>query len=597
MATPSHSANDSCPSCRSDNETHETDRDDWIRCDACRTWYHWRCAGDGDIAAVDKWFCTACREQDPTRTITLKPPARKSTRSKPVRDYANMHSGEASADAAKWAQMLEQRAFSGDDFPRMEGERITREWLESDPSALSDPIVIEKPSGLGMKMPGDELTIEGIAEMLGGDMPVEVIDVATQSNVPGWTLARWAQYYSLQPSARDKIRNVISLEISGTKLADQVLPPRLVRELDWVEKFWPSTKKGKGHVYPKVQLYCLMGVAGAWTDWHVDFAGSSVYYHILKGSKTFLFIRPTPANLSAYERWSGTEIQSHTWLGDLVDEVVRVDLVQGNTMMIPTGWIHAVYTPSDALVFGGNFLHSYNAATQFRVRDIEIATQVPKKFRFPLFSRLCWYAGEKYLRDLRAREEFPLRVLKSVEALSEFLVSEARAVERGPDAARREAKDQIPSDKVKDASALARELRWRVRLASGYGSEGEEGDSPGGTTASQKRKRGDHESGAWGQRAEPSFRHFAPKVWGRSEESREEDTRRVRISRPATGEDWADSWVESADESKTYDAEDAAEAEVTRARRVVIRVRRTSHGLERQRVERTVEHWQWPAIT
>lgn len=90
-------------------------------------------------------------------------------------------------------------------------------------------------------------------------------DVTTQSNCPGWTLRKWADYYNTEPSARDKIRNVISLEISGTTLADQVLPPRLVRELDWVEKYWPSTKKGRGHAYPKVQLYCLMGVADAWT--------------------------------------------------------------------------------------------------------------------------------------------------------------------------------------------------------------------------------------------------------------------------------------------------------------------------------------------
>ena len=55
------------------------------------------------------------------------------------------------------------------------------------------------------------------------------------------------------------------MEISGTELADKILPPRLVREADWVEKFWPSTKKGRGHTYPKVQLYCLMGVGGAWT--------------------------------------------------------------------------------------------------------------------------------------------------------------------------------------------------------------------------------------------------------------------------------------------------------------------------------------------
>jgi F-box/leucine-rich repeat protein 10/11 len=71
-------------------------------------------------------------------------------------------------------------------------------------------------------------------------------------------------------------------------------------------------------------------------------------------------------------------MQTHTWLGDLVDEVIKVELVAGNTMIIPTGWIHAVVcrpvlsmssvthddqqTPADALVFGGNFIHSYNAA-------------------------------------------------------------------------------------------------------------------------------------------------------------------------------------------------------------------------------------------
>jgi len=58
--------------------------------------------------------------------------------------------------------------------------------------------------------------------------------------------------------------------------------------------------------------------------------------------QVFYFIRPTPANLAAYERWSGSELQYQTWLGDMVDEVFKVELVQGNTMIIPSGWIHAV---------------------------------------------------------------------------------------------------------------------------------------------------------------------------------------------------------------------------------------------------------------
>jgi len=66
--------------------------------------------------------------------------------------------------------------------------------------------------------------------------------------------------------------------------------------------------------------------------------------------------------------------------------------------------MYAQYTPVDTLVFGGNFLHSYDVPTrmflfslqfqalahippELRVRDIEIATQVPKKFRFPMFTK------------------------------------------------------------------------------------------------------------------------------------------------------------------------------------------------------------------
>lgn len=55
-----------------------------------------------------------------------------------------------------------------------------------------------------------------------------------------------------------------------------------------------------------------MGTKDSWTDWHVDFAASSVYYNVHTGSKVslrtllqtdpqvFFFIRPTEANLAAY---------------------------------------------------------------------------------------------------------------------------------------------------------------------------------------------------------------------------------------------------------------------------------------------------------
>ena len=38
-------------------------------------------------------------------------------------------------------------------------------------------------------------------------------------------------------------------------------------------------------------------------------AGSSVWYHLLSGTKVFLLALPTPANLAAYEAWAGSECQ------------------------------------------------------------------------------------------------------------------------------------------------------------------------------------------------------------------------------------------------------------------------------------------------
>lgn len=53
----------------------------------------------------------------------------------------------------------------------------------------------------------------------------------------------------------------------------------------------------------------------------------------------------------------------------------------------PQGWIHAVYTPMDTLVFGGNFLHSFNIPMQLRIYSIEDRTRVRD---------LCWTLGQTW---------------------------------------------------------------------------------------------------------------------------------------------------------------------------------------------------------
>lgn len=61
----------------------------------------------------------------------------------------------------------------------MTGQEVSLTWLEQDEDAMREPIVIEKPDGLGMKMPSEDITIEEIAEIVGEATPVEVIGTSS----------------------------------------------------------------------------------------------------------------------------------------------------------------------------------------------------------------------------------------------------------------------------------------------------------------------------------------------------------------------------------------------------------------------------------
>ena len=50
----------------------------------------------------------------------------------------------------------------------------------------------------------------------------------------------------------------------------------------------------------------------------------------------------------------------------MVDKCYKIAVTEGQTLFIPTGWIHAVLTTEDSLVFGGNFLHSLNIQLQLK---------------------------------------------------------------------------------------------------------------------------------------------------------------------------------------------------------------------------------------
>ncbi|GAN07809.1 jumonji protein [Mucor ambiguus] len=460
--------------------------DKWIACDACQEWFHWHCLKLDNVDQIETYHCPECvlkhgpttceylQEKNllvhnyPTKAhkYSLDKPhqkQRKSSRSQARLNYADLNEGNAAGDERIWGKLLAVKSFKRDKFKRYTAKQVNMDLLRK--TGLREPFVVEQNEPeLDMRMPKSDITVYDIARLVGGDdHPVEVIDVASQSESPGWTMGRWAEYF--HSKERDRIRNVISLEISGSDLADQITRPKIVRDMDWIDLMWPVEKHPEE--FPKVQLYCLMGTKDSYTDFHIDFGGSSVFYHILSGAKTFYFIEPTPKNLKKYQKWSSTSEQSTTFLGDEVKECYQVKLTAGNTMIIPAGWIHAVYTPEDAIVIGGNFLQSFNIGTQLTVYAIEQVTNVPLKFRFPYYKRLNWYALAKFdtwLQHEETAKKLSYFELESIALLATFLHKdikqndEGEAIQKEGSVANADRKQLEIPDTIKDPIGLTKRV-------------------------------------------------------------------------------------------------------------------------------------------
>src|SRR6056300_383706 len=69
------------------------------------------------------------------------------------------------------------------------------------------------------------------------------------------------------------------------------------------------------------------------------------------------------------------------------------------TLFIPSGWIHAVFTPKDSLVFGGNFVHRHSLEMQLTIYRPEKRMRVGKEYKFPNYQKLMWYVAWDFLKQ------------------------------------------------------------------------------------------------------------------------------------------------------------------------------------------------------
>ncbi|KAM9470309.1 lysine-specific demethylase 7B isoform 2-T2 [Clarias gariepinus] len=452
-----------------------------IECDICKDWFHGSCVQVEEHHAVDidVYHCPNCE-------VLHGPSLMKKRKNWHRHDYTEPDDGSKPVQAGTvvFVRQLQSRTFaSGEEIMlKMHGSQVTQRYLER--RGFRYPIAVTQKDGLGLQLPPPDFSVKDVERYVGGDKVIDVIDVARQADSKMKLKEFVKYYYSRQ---RPKVLNVISLEFSDTRMSELVVVPDVAQKMSWVENYWPDDS-----YFPKpfVQKYCLMGVKGSYTDFHIDFGGTSVWYHVLWGEKVFYIIKPTPTNLALYEEWSSSPNQSEVFFGDKVDKCYKCVVHPGTTLFIPTGWIHAVLTSEDCMAFGGNFLHNLNISMQLRCYEMERRLKTPDLFKFPYFEAICWYVAKNLLETLKELREDnclpPEYLTKGVKALITALKNWLRREVTEPSS---EVPDHIrPNLLIKE---LTKEIRHLEDDQSGSG-----GSKPVKSQGSLACTRSSHERGS-----------------------------------------------------------------------------------------------------
>lgn len=186
--------------------------------------------------------------------------------SRPRRITAALYSIDSirKVDEHKYTKLVNSKNIPLASFPTFsDGTSLTLDYVKT--SGLKFPIIIESPENLGMKMPDASLTVHQVSDLCGPSTILDVLEVSTQSERQ-MKLKEWADYFSLREEERDRILNVITLEIGDTDLGRLCKRPNVVNQIDWIDTVWPKELK-ESMEYPRVQLYCLMSVKDSYTEY------------------------------------------------------------------------------------------------------------------------------------------------------------------------------------------------------------------------------------------------------------------------------------------------------------------------------------------
>ena len=268
----------------------------------------------GTTEAVDVQERAEDSEKTPPRTTEVAVEEQLDTAVEGVASYSTNFSSLPPNGVKVGSVEFQQHVFATalpttNDFDVLNVDDIRSKFCNGSPSK---PVVVRQCTN---KLPGiatppaESLTsFRCVTKGIPRKVKINVCFSAIQENEDEFTLEEFLEHNedrSLQPEYHPM--NVIDFNADAKSgMVHRFCLPNLVTDISFGHCM-------KASLSPKNQLafdftsgisdYLLMSEAGAQTNWHQDFTGTSVFYILAKGQKHFFVVEPTEEHQKLFEEW------------------------------------------------------------------------------------------------------------------------------------------------------------------------------------------------------------------------------------------------------------------------------------------------------
>ncbi|GLE05794.1 hypothetical protein PINS_up014975 [Pythium insidiosum] len=208
----------------------------------------------------------------------------------------------------------------------------------------------------GLMKPLPAITVDDISALLTQPSHVSVLrslDVGSQQTFQ-LSAADWSAQLA-RPPAPDAPWNA-QFRVLETPFRHEVAPPVAVSAIDWHYAL-PQCSGGAAQT-PNPELYGTLCGAGTFFDFTIAPDCQSSWLAVSSGEVTVFLISPTTANLQAFRHWvssSNGDAPTTIFLAERVSHCIKCHVRSGSSMVIPSGWIFALYADEYSSFFSGFF--------------------------------------------------------------------------------------------------------------------------------------------------------------------------------------------------------------------------------------------------